>query len=187
MKILLLLLVLFLYSCTSISGDTVITQSHIDTYIEKISPLLKSKDNKEVVFYVDLTRHSGSNRFFVIDLKTQRLLNAGLTCNGVTDKYGKVIYSNRPGSHASSKGLYKVGYSYTGKFGKSYKLHGLNATNSNAFRIAIVLHKYKWMPTTEVPTRIFESEGCPTVSPRFFKELSKIIKDSNKPVLLYIQ
>lgn len=187
MKNLLLFLVLTFTSHTFKTADLPFTRKQVEEYIKKVSPLLEGKYNKDLVFYVDLTKHSGTNRFFVIDLKTRRIVKAGLTCNGVTDKYGNVIYSNRPGSNASSRGLYQVGQSYTGKFGKAYKLYGLEPTNSNAFRRAIVLHSYPWMPSSEVPNRIFESQGCPTVSPQFFETLSQFIKASSRPVLLYIQ
>ena len=136
---------------------------------------------------MDLTKPSSRYRFYVLDIPNQRVLAQGMVCNGVTDKNKKVIYSNRPGSNASSKGLYKVGYSYRGRFGKAYKLHGLESNNSKAFARAVVLHNYRWLPEHETGSPIVQSQDCPTVGPGFFKELDKYIQRSRKPVLLYIQ
>ncbi|EOR93042.1 hypothetical protein ADIARSV_3798 [Arcticibacter svalbardensis MN12-7] len=111
-----------------------VPQSQINTYAEQIRHLLEDKYNSDIIFYVDLTKPSNNYRFFVIDLKTNKVLTAGLACNGKTNKDGSVIYSNEPGSNSSSKGLYCIGASYTGQHGKAYRLYGLNSTNSNALR-----------------------------------------------------
>lgn len=184
-----LYILIFLIGCTSTptSLKPNLSQDKIDGYLKKVIPLLKDKYNQEVILFVDLTKPSGEYRFFIIDIKKSKVLDAGLTCNGVTDKDGNTIYSNRPGSNASSKGLYKIGYSYTGRFGKAYKLHGLSKTNSNAFARAVVLHSYVWVPPLPIPFKLFESQGCPTVHPDFLKQISKYINESRKPLLLYIQ
>lgn len=184
-----LYVLIFLNGCTStpISRKPNLSQDKIDAYIKKVMPLLKDKYNQKIILYVDLTKPSGEYRFFIIDIKKSKILDAGLTCNGVTDKDGNTIYSNRPGSNASSKGLYKIGYSYKGSFGKAYKLHGLSTTNSNAFARAVVLHSYVWMPRWPIGFKLFESQGCPTVHPDFLNTISKHINESPKPLLLYIQ
>lgn len=180
--------ILFILSgCTYSPLKPNLSQEKIDSYLKRVTPLLQDRYNKEIIFYVDLSKPSGDYRFFVLDIKNRKMLDAGLACNGVTDKQGNPIYSNRPGSNASSKGLYKVGYSYKGRFGKAYKLHGLNQTNSNAFARAVVLHSYSGVPRWSIPSRLFNSQGCPTVNPKFLKELGKRIEQSRKPVLLYIQ
>ena len=75
-----------------------------------------------------------------------------------------------------------------GKFGISYRLYGLDSSNSNAFVRSVVLHSYKDMPDVEVYPRHagFESAGCPAVSPLFLITLSKYIKASTKPILMVI-
>jgi len=42
------------------------------------------------------------------------------------------------------------------------------------------------IPDKEIDYPIFQSEGCPSVSPQFFKEISTIINKSTRPILLWI-
>jgi hypothetical protein len=83
-------------------------------------------------------------------------------------------------------GKYSIGYNYTGKFGYSYKLTGLDSSNNNAFERTVVLHSHSCVPETEVAGEICQSNGCPMVSPGFLEKLKKIINTSKKPVMLWI-
>ena len=159
----------------------------VSDYIQNLNPHLKKGFNTEYAFYADLSRPSSEYRFFVINLKTRKIERKGLCCNGVTDPEGKVVYSNRPGSNCSSRGAYSIGHRYTGAYGTAYKLHGLEKTNSNAFRRFVVLHAHRCVPYAPVFFSICESEGCPTVNPDFLRELQPYINRSEKPLLLYIQ
>lgn len=140
----------------------------------------------DTVFYINLQKHSGSYRFFVVNIKNNKILTKGLCCNGKTDNQNNIIFSNKISSNCSSKGAYKIGNSYIGKFGKAYKLHGLEKSNNNAFKRNIVLHSYKYIPQHQIPFYLFKSQGCPTVNPEYLKELSTFIDRSKKPILLYI-
>ena len=53
-------------------------------------------------------------------------------------------YSNVHGSHCSSKGTYATFGWYTGKYGTSIRLEGLDRTNDNALDRAIVMHRAKY-------------------------------------------
>ncbi|OLY91964.1 L,D-transpeptidase catalytic domain [Cnuella takakiae] len=141
--------------------------------------------NDKVAFYVDLQQYSGRYRFFVLDLKNQQILHKGMVLNG-REKDDQPVYSNVPGSKCSSRGLAKIGYAYHGRFGRAYKLVGLDATNSNMMARAVVLHSWRGVPNMQVPFRLPNSEGCPAVSTRFMEILSGYIDKSSKPILLYI-
>ena len=147
---------------------------------------LKPSFNRDVAFYVNLTRPSGEKRFFVVDLRRSQVLAEGLCCNGLTDAKGNVQYSNTYGSSCSSHGVAKVSYRYRGQFGKAYKLEGLEPTNSNMFARAVVLHSHSCIPAEPQPEPICVSEGCPTVNPAFLETLSEYIDGSSKPILMYI-
>jgi hypothetical protein len=97
-------------------------------------------------------------------------------------------YSNVVGSGCTSLGKYKIGNSYVGKWGYSYKLHGLDSTNNNAFERTVVLHSHSCVPNEVTDGEICQSNGCPTVSPDFLvPDLKKIINTPLKsPVLLWI-
>lgn len=148
----------------------------------------KKDYNKDYYFLVDLGMPSNQKRFFVYDLKKDSILKSGLVTHGNCNKYRleKIRFDNTVGCGCSSLGKFKIGYSYYGRFGLAFKLNGLDKTNSNAFKRYIVLHSHECVPDFEVEDEICQSNGCPTVSPNFLKELDPMIKDSKKPVLLWI-
>jgi len=144
--------------------------------------------NENTSFFIDMSLSSGQNRFYIYDLKNGSLQMAGLVAHGNCFQYwleGRK-YSNVVGSGCTSLGKYKIGAFYTGKFGYSYKLHGLDSTNNKAFERTVVLHSHSCIPETEVAEEICQSNGCPTVSPSFLEQLKSIINSSKKPVLLWI-
>lgn len=145
--------------------------------------------NQDIVFLLDMNLPISSYRFYIYDLNKKTILNKGLVAHGEGSKIensDSLRFSNVINSNCTSLGKYKIGTSYTGKFGKSYKLHGLDNTNSNAFERYIVLHAYTLMPTNENTFPVFYSLGCPMVSTSFFKQLEYYIDNSDKPILMYI-
>lgn len=150
--------------------------------------ILQKRFNDDICFFIDMSLPSGQNRFFIYDLKNDSLKASALVAHGNCFEYwleGR-RYSNVVGSGCTSLGKYKIGYSYTGKFGYSYKLYGLDSTNNNAFERTVVLHSHSCVPESEVADEICQSNGCPTVSPGFLEHLKKILNASKKPVLLWI-
>ena len=148
----------------------------------------KNSYNDNVCLLIDMSLASGQNRFFIYDIKKDSLLGKGLVAHGNCFEYwleGR-RYSNVVGSGCTSLGKYKIGASYTGKFGYSYKLHGLDSSNNNAFERTVVLHSHSCVPGTEVTDEICQSNGCPTVSPAFLNQLQSVINNSKRPVLLWI-
>lgn len=148
-----------------------------------------SKYNQEVAFFIDMKVKSGKNRFYVYDLKSDKILHQGMVAHGSgseTSVKGILKFSNVINSKSTSLGTYSVGKQYYGKFGKAYRLHGLEETNSNAFVRSIVLHHYTAVPFAEQDYYIVNSQGCPMVNELFFKKLSKIIDASKQDILLDI-
>lgn len=144
--------------------------------------------NNRYCFLIDMTINCGSYRFFVYDLQNDTVLHSGLVTHGYgNSNYYNISFSNIPGSNATSQGKYKIGQSYTGKFGLAYKLYGLDKTNSNAFNRFVVLHAHDCVPSAEVaPLPICMSQGCPTVAPSFLETLSGYLDNAEKPLLLWI-
>ena len=144
--------------------------------------------NTQYCFMVDMKIESGKKRFFVYNLKKDSVELAGLvTHGGGTANTGAVQFSNTPNSLCTSLGRYKIGNSYSGKFGLAFKLFGLDNTNSNAYNRFVVLHSHACVPNEEVaPLTICQSWGCPTVAPGFLTELKKYIDQSDKPILMNI-
>jgi hypothetical protein len=140
-------------------------------------------------FMIDMRLPSGKNRFFVYNLLKDSLEAAGLVTHGKgsQSESGDLVFSNTPNSNCTSLGKYKIGNAYNGNFGLSYKLVGLDKTNSRALDRAVVLHSYLGVPATEVyPASICVSEGCPAVSAPFFTQLKVYMDESQEPILLWI-
>jgi hypothetical protein len=148
-----------------------------------------SRYNKNVAFFIDMKIPSGKNRFFVYDLKTNKIIDKGLVAHGSgseTGVKGKLRFSNVPNSLSTSLGRYSIGNKYVGKFGKAYRLYGLDITNNNAFKRDIVFHYYYDVPYKEKDGYICNSYGCPMVNKKYFERISKIIDSSESDILMSI-
>lgn len=147
-------------------------------------------------FLIDMSVHSGKRRFFIYNLKKDSILLTGLVSHGCcnlpwgSDKSStKPTFNNIPESHCSSLGKYKVGNRGWSNWGihVNYKLHGLEDSNSKAFSRQIVLHSWKEIGDSETyPVGTPEGWGCPAVSNSFMKKLDSLLKESEKPVLMWI-
>lgn len=160
---------------------------HISEIKEKIGA--GSNYNAKIAFLVDMKIKSGKNRFFVYDLENDKILDQGLVAHGSgseTGVGGELKFSNVPESKATALGRYSIEKCYKGIFGKAYKLAGLDETNSNALKRAIVLHQYSAVPENEQDHYISRSQGCPMISEAFFKRIEKIIDNSKSKIILDI-
>lgn len=144
--------------------------------------------SRKYAFLIDMSLPSGKKRFFIYDLQKDSVLHAGLVAHGsCNEPFRRTPYfSNKPNTGCSSEGRYKVGHAYRGRFGKSYKLHGLDSTNSNAYKRVVVLHAYGCVPDEETIVPLCNSLGCPMVSYNFRDTLATYIDRSQKPILLWI-
>src|SRR5689334_3750131 len=145
--------------------------------------------NTQTCFLIDMSIEPGKKRFFVYDLQKDSVIDSGLVSHGACNSKGLVVrqYGNTMGCGCTSLGRYKIGTAYKGKYGLAYKLHGLDATNSNAFKRFIVMHAHYCVPDEEIsPEPICQGDGCPMVSETLLKKLAVIIDQSKQPVLLSI-
>lgn len=71
-------------------------------------------------------------------------------------------FSNSPGSNATSEGAYLTSDYYFGRHGRSQRLIGLDASNSNALERAIVIHGawYAEPSMIAVHGKLGRSQGC---------------------------
>jgi hypothetical protein len=145
--------------------------------------------NTKIAFLVDMRIKSGKNRFFVYDLVNNKILDQGLVAHGSgseTGIRGELKFSNTPNSNCTALGRYSVEKCYKGIFGKAYRLNGLDETNNNALKRAIVLHHYSAVPLDEQDYYISNSHGCPMVNEEFFKRIEKIIDNSKSKIIMDI-
>ena len=119
----------------------------------------------DVIGIVDFNRLSREPRFYIVDLRsgftTQHLVAHGRGSDPA--HFGWLErFSNEVGSEATSDGTYLTGDSYTGKYGWSLRLFGLDPTNSNAEARSIVVHSawYAEPKMAETFGKLGRSEGC---------------------------
>ncbi|MFY0674998.1 MAG: murein L,D-transpeptidase catalytic domain family protein [Bacteroidia bacterium] len=197
MKALTLFLALFVgvISCANKSLETpVVSQSEINS--QALDYVNVNEFNSGFYVLIDMRIHSGKNRFFVIDLKTNEVLMKGLCSHGCCKKeWGSdeskadPVFSNVSGSHCSSLGKYKIGARGWSNWGinVNYKLHGLETTNSNAYDRDIVLHSWESVPDIELyPNGTPEGWGCPAVSNNLMRKVDAKLKEADKPVLMWV-
>jgi hypothetical protein len=168
-----------------------LTATRIASHLDNIRKLIakNEKYSREIAFLVDMKIPSGKNRFFIYDLKANKIIDQGLVAHGSgseTGIQGRLKFSNINNSLSSSLGRYYVGKSYNGRFGKAYKLYGLDKTNSNAYDRNIVLHEFERVPYTEQDEPICNSLGCPMINEKYYMRIEKILDDSKKFIILNI-
>ena len=169
-----------------------VSLSRLKQQADALKTFLKANNyNTEYCFLVDMSIPSGKNRFFVYNLTTDVIEQTSLVSHGLgsnrRDENNELQFSNEPSTFKTSLGRYRIGSSYTGKFGLAFKLLGLDKTNDKAYERAIVLHAHHSIPATETyPYEISVSLGCPTVAPSFLGTLNDYISKSGKPILMWI-
>lgn len=145
--------------------------------------------NSRIAIFVDLSLHSGRNRFVVWDFVQERPIlicpvshGSGSQRSHVRSAYARL--SNSDGSHLSSVGRALIAERYEGRYGIAYRLDGLEDSNSNLRSRCVVLHG--WEHTTSYPIwpiATTGSFGCPVLSRRMMSRLDAIIKDEKMVVL----
>lgn len=157
---------------------------------------LKNNMDTNYCILVDMSIHSGKNRLFVWNFNLNKIETSGIcshgTCDGTTGpgySHAKAKFSNAPSSYCSSKGKYKIGNRGYSNWGIhiNYKIHGMEPTNSNAYKRIVVLHSCAEVPNKEIyPKNAPNSLGCPMVSDEMMTLLDKKLKNKKNPVLLWI-
>lgn len=159
--------------------------------IKQLKSFIKKQGvyDSKIAFFIDMRIPSKCYRFFVVDLRKDSVVARALVAHGSGSELegtDSLQFSNTPNSYMTSLGTYKIGAAYTGNFGRSFKLHGLDPTNSKALARAVVLHRYSCVPDEEQYYPICNSLGCPMVSEAFFPVLERYIDGASKPVLMEI-
>jgi hypothetical protein len=114
---------------------------------------------------VDFGLASRDPRFHVVNLMSGAVETYRVTHGRGSDPGHRGYlqeFSNTPGSLATSNGTYTTGEYYHGKYGLSMRLDGLDWTNNNARRRAIVVHNawYAEPGVVDAHGKLGRSEGC---------------------------
>jgi hypothetical protein len=117
--------------------------------------------NRDTLAIADFSLPSHTPRFHMVDIASGRV-SSHLVAHGRGSDPAHTgwlqRFSNAPQSNATSEGAYRT----AGKHGRSIRLTGLDATNSNALSRAIVVHA-AWYVSPEMARAhgvLGRSEGC---------------------------
>ena len=131
---------------------------------------------------IDYSRPSNEERFWVFDLETHSLLYHELVAHGRgSGELLATTFSNEPGTHASSLGLFATAGAYVGHNGYSLRLNGLDrGFNDRALERAIVVHGAPYVSPAFVTTRgrLGLSWGCPALREGVVREIIDRVKGS---------
>ncbi|MBO5832322.1 MAG: murein L,D-transpeptidase catalytic domain family protein [Alistipes sp.] len=145
--------------------------------------------NTRVAMFVDLSRHSGRNRFVVWDMERNEPMliapvshGSGAQRSHVRSAYARL--SNEDGSHLSSEGRAVVAERYEGRYGVAYRLDGLDATNSNLRSRCVVLHGWEYTTSFPIfPLSTVGSFGCPVLSCKMMARVDEILRLEERVVI----
>lgn len=131
--------------------------------------------NRPVLTVIDYSLPSCEPRLWVIDVQRNQVLYHDLVAHGEgSGDTIAVAFSNAMGSHQSSLGLFRTDEAYTGQFGYSLRLSGLEpGINDKARERAIVVHGFPDISRTFAAQRgtIARTWGCPAVAEELAPQL----------------
>ena len=124
----------------------------------------------DIAGIVDFAQHSSVRRFHFANLVDGTVRSVRVTHGAGSDPehdgYLK-WFSNVPGSLATSRGAYVTWEWYTGQFGFSVRLGGLDEDNVNTYDRAIVMHAADYATQAHLDRwgRLGRSNGCFAFAP----------------------
>jgi hypothetical protein len=129
---------------------------------------------------IDYSRPSTEKRLWVYDLRRRVLLFEEHVSHGSGSGHNvPTMFSNVPGSHQTSLGLFVTAETYSGANGYSLRLDGLEAgVNDRARERAIVMHGAPYVnPKVAVSQgRLGRSQGCPALRPQVAHDVIDTVK-----------
>ncbi len=141
-----------------------------------------SLKNSKYLTIVDMSVSANSKRLFIINMETQQLEHKSLVAHGRNSggTYAKQ-FSNRVNSHQTSLGFYKTAETYSGKHGFSLRLDGLEFSNNNARKRAVVIHEADYANPNYIKKngRLGRSYGCPSLPKKNYNTIINKIKNGS--------
>lgn len=152
--------------------------------------LLKEGQIEEDSFLtvIDMSISANRNRFFLIDVHNKKIIHKSIVAHGRNSggEFAK-HFSNKIGSFKSSIGFYRTAETYSGKHGLSLRLDGLEYSNSNARKRAIVIHAADYVSNVFIQKngRLGRSLGCPSLPQKDYDEIVHTIKNGSLLFIYY--
>jgi hypothetical protein len=83
-------------------------------------------------------------------------------------------------------GKYKIADTFTGYYGKGYRLDGMDESNCNARCRDVVFHYFEPQTTLEFAEHNYFSLGCPMLAKSSFAFCDSLIQQECEPVVMWI-
>ncbi len=140
--------------------------------IERAGEAIWRRDKAAIA---DFGLHSSEPRFHFADLEGGTVRSFHVTHGKGSDPEHDGwlnAFSNTEGSNMTSRGAYVTWEWYTGRYGTSIRLGGLDPENSNALSRYIVMHAADYAKPEHVAQwgRLGRSDGCFAMGPDHFRE-----------------
>lgn len=136
-------------------------------------------ENSKYLTIIDMSMSSNSERLFIINMNDNKIEHQSIVAHGRAsgNEFAK-YFSNIINSHQSSIGFYHTAETYFGKHGLSLRLDGLEFSNNNARKRAIVIHSADYVSVDFIKKygRLGRSFGCPSLPKKDYKEIIQKIK-----------
>ena len=144
--------------------------------------------NDSYLTVIDMSISANRNRFFLIDVENKKIIHKSIVAHGRNSggEYAK-YFSNKIGSFKSSIGFYRTAETYQGKHGLSLRLDGLEYSNSNASKRAIVIHSADYVSSVFIQKngRLGRSLGCPSFPQKNYDQIVHKIKNGSLLFIYY--
>jgi hypothetical protein len=179
----------------TLSGNDDVLQLYQDCGLENLLSLdvfrlaltglgkINDVQNRKIITIIDFSKPSTRERLFVIDLENKHILYKSLVSHGQNSGANIASrFSNVPRSKKSCLGFFVTAETYSGKYGYSLKLDGIEpGINDNARYRGIVIHGADFVSYTIARETglLGRSYGCPALPVNRAKEIiDKISKGS---------
>lgn len=152
-----------------------------DFFVEYKKHVANAK--KPVMAIINYSIPSDKKRLWIIDTLSMKLMLNTYASHGVNSGDKKITndFSNKIDSKKSSLGVFLGSETYFGKHGYSLRLDGLDSTNDNARKRAIVVHGAAYAEEAHIIKNGFlgRSWGCPAVPKSKSKDVIDYLKNGS--------
>lgn len=144
--------------------------------------------NTKYLTIIDMSLSSSEERFYLINTETKSIEHKSLVAHGRNsgDEFA-TLFSNKTNSHQSSLGFYRTAETYMGSNGFSLRLDGMEFSNSNARKRAIVIHQADYVSRDYISRngRLGRSYGCPALPQKDYRTIISKIKEGTCLFIYY--
>lgn len=139
--------------------------------------------NKDILTIIDFSEPSTDKRFYLIDLKSEKLLINTWVAHGINSGENEALsFSNIRDTKMSSPGFFVTAETYQGSNGYSLRIDGIEKhINNKARRRYIVIHGADYVSEEFIIEngRLGRSWGCPAVPMKLSTQIIDLIKEGS--------